>query len=103
MRILVPLRVALKTMGCATGTNIRKFTLTSPNGGVGSRVNFSVLVDPFNVMLCRFPLPSLSGIQPKDAQPLVGIENVPRKLVSCVVVPQPLVTMESNAWDWLAE
>ena len=76
------LRVALKTGPCTTGTNIRKFTLTSANGGVGSRVSFSVLVDPFNVMACIFPLLSRSGTQPKDAQPLVGTENDPRKLVS---------------------
>src|SRR6266404_5638098 len=102
MRILAPLLLAFKSTGCATGTNIRKFTFTSANGGVGSRVNLSVLVEPFNVMVCRFPLLSLIGTHPKDAQPVVGTANVPMKLVVCGVVPHPLVTIERRAWDWLA-
>src|SRR6266850_1458914 len=99
MSTLVPLRVALMMMGKGTGNSIRKLTLTSAKGGVGSRVSFNVLVEPSNVTVCKFPIPSLSGIQPKAAQPVVGTENDPRRLVSCVVVPHPLVTTESRADD----
>src|SRR5947207_1324555 len=103
MRVVFPLRDALSTGPCKTGTSIRKFTFTSANGAVGSRSNFSVFVEPSSVMLARFPFVSRMGIQPNEAQPVVGIANVPRKFVVCVVVPHPLVTIERMACDVLAE